>query len=204
MIRKTARYFYSLFFVALVAAFFISNSLAAEEEFLVANFDSGDKPNLVGGNYGTWDYNPSDESQTCVMDYSDQNFNEYAGRCLKLTYDVQSARPAFNGFWMSLEKADVNDYDKLAFWVKGDSVANFTSRFKVELKNSLGKRAVYFVKDVTSEWKEVIIDFKRTPAIEDWKDMTEFTVVFSDLVSTHKEGVIYIDNIRFFKEPAGE
>ncbi len=123
---------------------------------------------------------------------------EYA---MRLNYDVQSPNPAFNGFWMKLEGYDVTAYNRLRFWVKGDATAGYTSRFKVELKNALGKRAVYLIKNVTSDWREVVIEFKKTRAIKDWTTMSELTVVFSDLVSTFREGVVYIDAISFLSVP---
>ncbi|MBU1862333.1 MAG: hypothetical protein KKH94_01525 [Candidatus Omnitrophica bacterium] len=167
-------------------------------DFIIADFDSGEKPNNIGGDFGTWDYDPNDETQFCLMEFSEIDSQpEGDGKSVKLTYDVQSTKPAFNGFWMKLRGVDVSPYNRLRFWVKGDGSATFTSRFKIELKNNLGKRAIYFVKDVTTKWKEYVIDFKQTRAIQDWTQMNEFTVVFSDIVSTYKEGAIYIDNISF-------
>lgn len=171
------------------------------EQLIVADFDSAGIPNNIGGDFGTWDYDPADETQFCDMSfYPVAGHSVVKGNALKLSYDVQSVRPAFNGFWMVLKGLNLEAYDKLSFWVRGDAVDGYTSRFKVELKNSEGKRAVYFVKDVTSDWGEVVIDFKRTRAITDWNNMSEFTVVFSDIVASVKTGVIYIDNISFLKE----
>jgi hypothetical protein len=168
------------------------------KELMVADFNSGTQPNNIGGVYGTWDYDPNDDTQTCVMNYEETkatlNAIEYA---LRLDYDVQSPNPAFNGFWMKLEGNDLSEYTHLRFLVKGDGTRGFTSRFKVELKNALGKRAIYLIKNVTDEWSEVLVDFKKTKAIQDWTNMSEFTIVFSDLVSTYKEGTIYIDSISF-------
>jgi len=98
---------------------------------------------------------------------------------------------------MKLEGIDISSFNRMRFWVKGKKDTRFTSRLKVELKNALGKRAIYFVKGVTDEWNEVVIDFTQTRAISDWTNMTEFTIVFSDLVATHKEGIIFFDDISF-------
>ena len=172
----------------------------SENELVVADFDSGSKPNNIGGIFGTWDYDPNDDTQGCSMRFSNSYlFEPETGYAMRLDYDVQSPNPAFNGFWMKLEGIDVTEYNRFRFWVKGDAQRNFTTRFKVELKNSLGKRAVYLIKNVTPEWREVMIDFKKTRAIKDWSNLSEFTVVFSDLVSTYKEGTIYIDRLSFLK-----
>jgi len=119
------------------------------------------------------------------------------GFFLRLDYDVESPNPAFNGFWMKLQGVDATSYNRFRFWVRGNPDNNYTSRFKVELKNALGKRAVYLIKNVTDEWREVIIDFKKTRAIQDWKELSELTIVFSDLISDYKEGAIFIDTISF-------
>ena len=142
------------------------------DELMVADFNSGIKPNNIGGDFGTWDYDPNDDSQGCIMDFSQEDSqNKENGFSIQLQYDVQSPNPAFNGFWMKLEGIDISSYNLLRFWVRGEPDINFTSRFKVELKNALGKRAIYFVKGVSDEWSEVIIDFKKTRAIKDWTTM---------------------------------
>ena len=165
---------------------------------MVADFNSDETRNNIGDIFGTWDYDPMDDTQTCLMEFSDQDVNgKGAGKSLRLTYDVQSPNPAFNGLWMKLNSINVEEYNRLVFWVKGDPAKNFTSRFKVELKNALGNRAIYMVKGVTSEWTEVSIQFKNNRAIQDWTQMSEFTVVFDDVNSTFREGVISIDNVAF-------
>jgi len=175
------------------------------DELIVADFNSGIKPNNIGGDFGTWDYDPNDDTQSCRMEFSHLDSKRSdRGYSIKLQYDVQSPNPAFNGFWMKLEGIDISVYNLLRFWVKGDKESNFTSRFKVELKNALGNRAVYFVKGISDEWSEVVIDFKKTRAIEDWTNMSEFTVVFSDIVSTYKEGVLYLDDISFLQVKEGD
>lgn len=171
-------------------------------EQVIADFNSGEKPNNIGGEFGTWDYDMHDETQGCVMSFSSvDSQTQDGGHSIQLQYDVQSSNPAFNGFWMKLQGIDVSAFNRLRFYVKGDAAAGqFTSKFKVELKNALGKRAIYIVEGITSEWSEVRIAFKNTRAIKDWTEMTEFTIVFSDLVATYKEGSIFIDDIAFLYE----
>jgi len=184
--------------IAFTALTYAEGAYELTEEFVVADFNTGEKPNNIDGTFGTFDYDPHDETQWCLMEFSEFDVHATEGmHSVKIIYDVQSPNPAFNGFWMKLEGVDITKYNRLRFWVRGDSEVNYTSRFKVELKNDLGERAIYFVKGVTSQWREIIIAFKDTKAITDWTTMTEFTVVFTDLVSTYREGVIYIDDIAF-------
>jgi hypothetical protein len=171
---------------------------ATTQELIIADFNTGSQPNNVGGIFGTWDYDPNDSSQSCTMSLEPLNVPAgEQGFSLRLSYDVESVNPAFNGFWMKLEGVNVTPYNRLRFWVRGDSKSEHTSRFKVELKNMLGKRAVYLVNNVSDVWREVVIDFKKNRAIKDWSELSEFTVVFSDSVATQKKGAIFIDNISF-------
>ena len=88
------------------------------DELVIADFNSGMKPNNIGGDFGTWDYDPNDNTQTCEMEFSPLNIHTGEnGYCLKLAYDVQSPNPAFNGLWMQLEGKDVTRYNRLSFWV---------------------------------------------------------------------------------------
>jgi hypothetical protein len=170
------------------------------EEVMVADFNTASQPNNIGGVFGTWDYDPNDDTQSCSMEFFPLNVPTIEeGFSLRLNYDVQSPQAAFNGFWMKLEGIDVSSYNRLRFWMRAAPDADCTARFKVELKNSFGRRAVYLVKDVKNEWQEVFIDFKKTRAIQDWTQLSELTIVFSDLISTYKEGSLCIDNISFVR-----
>lgn len=192
--------------VFLFVFFFVPVCFAEDilDEIMLADFNTGTQPNNLGGVFGTWDYDPNDDSQGCIMEFSSLNVPTIEeGFSLRLNYDVQSPHPAFNGFWMKIEGIDASAYNRLRFWMRAAPDADCTARFKVELKNSIGKRAVYLVKDVQNEWQEVLIDFKRTRAIQDWTHLSELTIVFSDLISTYKEGSLCIDNISFVHVPEG-
>jgi hypothetical protein len=171
-----------------------------KKEFVVADFDSGESPNNLGGDFGTWNYDPDDETQGCLFFFEpDDHKNPLKGYCARLDDDVQSSNPAFNGFWMKLKGTDLGAYDQMSFWVKGLGDGKFTSRFKVELKNNLGERAVYVVENVTQEWQEITIDFKKASGINNWSQIEEFTFVFDDILATYKEGTIFIDHLSFRK-----
>jgi len=162
----------------------------------VADFDSGSKPNNLGGDFGAWNRDETDLTQMCVDSFSSEVKYGDKGYSLKLAYDVDSPNPAYNGFWTKLQNQNLSDYKELVFFVKGDEEKGFTPRFKVELKNPT-QVASFLVTGVTSEWQKVVVPFQKFKAITDWSQMTEFVVVFDDLTSNPKEGVIYIDDIYF-------
>jgi len=162
----------------------------------VADFDSGQKPNNLGGDFGAWNKDETDLTQMCVDSFSSEVKCGDKGYSLKLTYDVDSPNPAYNGFWTKLQEQDLKDYKELVFFVKGDEEKGFTTRFKVELKNPT-QVGSFLVSGITSEWQKVIIPFNKFKRITDWSKMTEFVVVFDDLTSNPKEGIIYFDDIYF-------
>jgi len=162
---------------------------------LIADFDAGGPPNMLGGDYGAWDKDPDDETQSAEIFFEEEKRMGDTGYSLGVKYDVDSPNPAFNGFWMSLAGSDFSDYDYLVISVKGDSEKGFTNRFKVELKNDAGQTGTYMVSGVTDEWQEIEIPLNMVRGIRDFSVMEEFVIVFEDAVASPKEGVIYIDNI---------
>jgi len=170
-----------------------------EASLLVADFNKGRKPNQLRGEFGSWNYAPNDETQGCWDWFEPEDFAGGDGYSVSLEYDVLSPNPAFCGFWMKLQGTNISAYDTLSFWVRGDNQMGFTTRFKVELKNKAGKRAVYTISGVTNEWQEFRVPFKGTRAIQDWSKLDEFTVVFDDILVTKKTGKIFMDNISFQK-----
>lgn len=166
----------------------------APEKLVIANFDSGLKPSNLGGDFGAWDKDPNDSSQTCVSEFDSVVKTGDYGFSMKLVYDVDSPQPAYNGFWMKLEKADFTPYKNLVVSLKGDEEKGFTNKIVLELKNAKGKVGKALV-SVTGEWQEKTIPLSAFSGITDLSQMTELVVVFDDNNSNPKTGVIYIDNI---------
>lgn len=173
--------------------------VAAGNELVVADFDSGEKPNNIGGDFGSWNKDPTDFSQGCTESFDSVNRYGTKGFGMKLEYSVESKNPAYNGFWMFLQNLDASKYDNVAFRVKGDTKAGYTTVFKVEIKNASKQVGRYYVTNVTDQWQDVVIPLKDFKGITDYSNMTEFVIVFEDRIASNKKGVIYIDDIRFTK-----
>ncbi len=167
----------------------------AEDVLMIANFDAGSAPNMLGGGIGAWDRDPADPTQGAEA-YFDSNVRVgNRGYSLRIEYDVDSPNPAFNGIWMKLEGADFSDYSHLALSVRGDAVAGFTERFKIELKNAAGDSGMYMLSGVSDSWQEFTIPLNSFRGLRDFSRMDEFVIVFEDAVANPKTGAIYIDNI---------
>ena len=181
---------------ALVLALGISGTVWAAT-MLVDDFNRGEKPNALGGDFGAWDKDPSDPTQTCTIAFDKANAFGGVGYALRLDYDVDSPNPAYNGFWMKLEGIDISQYKKLSFFIKGDAEKGFTPQIKLELKNSKKEVGRYLLKGITDKWQQVSIPLSEFVGLTDLKGMTEFVIVFDDITSTVKVGTIYIDEITF-------
>ena len=170
-------------------------------QLVLADFNSGDKPNNVGGDFGSWDKDPEDDTQGTQMAFEpDDALANPAGYSIRLDYDVDSANPAYNGFWMKLGGEDARDFNTLTFYIKGDIEKGFTKRVKVELKDQSGKPSPYLVANVTGEWQKVSIPFEKFRRVSDWSRINEFVVVFDDMNSRPKTGSLLIDQVTFSKE----
>ncbi|MFH1384343.1 MAG: carbohydrate binding domain-containing protein [Candidatus Omnitrophota bacterium] len=174
---------------------------SAQDELVLLDFDTGDKPNNIGGDFGAWDRDPNDETQWCEIsfEYGDDALGEEDGYSLRLSYDVDSPNPAYNGFWTKLEGEDFSDYNTLNLYVKGDPDKGFTKRVKIEVKD-YQKSAAYILSGISDEWQKYSIPFEKFKAISDWSSMNEFVIVFDDINSNPKEGSILLDNVTVSNE----
>jgi len=203
MVKK---FVYVAMLVAMVCALAMPAAFAAEKapvasgsELLVADFDSGEKPNNIGGDFGAWSKDPTDFSQGCTEAFDSVNRSGTKGFGMKLEYSVDSKNPAYNGFWMLLQNLDASKYDNVAFKVKGDAKIGYTTVFKIELKNAAKQVGRYYVTNITDQWQDVVIPLKEFKGVTDYSNLTEFVIVFEDRIASNKKGVIYLDDIRFTK-----
>lgn len=175
-------------------------SVFAEGDMVVADFDTGDKPNNIGGDFGSWDKDPNDDTQGAKISFvEDDAMGEEFGYALRVDYDVDSPNPAYNGFWMKLNGLDGTPYNALSFYVKGDAANGYTKRIKIEVKDSTNKPAAYILSGITEQWQKVTIPFTKFRRIEDWAALNEFVVVFDDINSSPKAGAIYVDHVALTK-----
>lgn len=174
---------------------------SASNELVIADFDTGDKPNNIGGDFGAWDKDPNDETQGTQMSFdTDDSQGDASGYSCRLDYDVDSPNPAYNGFWMKLNGEDATAYNTLNFFVKGDAKMGYTKRFKIELKDMTNKPSAYIVSGVTDKWQKISIPFEKFRRIENWNSLNELVFVFDDINSSPKTGGILLDQITFSKQ----
>lgn len=170
---------------------------ATRNELVVADFNSGAKPNNIGGDFGCWIKDPVDPMQGCLESFDHANRYGSSGYGLRIIYSVDSAKPAYGGLWMRLENLDATSFDRLAFRVKGDAGMGYTKVFKVELKDAMDQPSHYYVNGLTDQWQDVVIPLKDFQGMVNFRRLKEFVITFEDTTATAKKGVIYIDDVRF-------
>ena len=184
-----------------VASYAATPKAANSNELVIADFDTGDKPNNIGGDFGGWDKDPNDETQGTQMSFdTDDSQGDASGYSIRLDYDVDSPNPAYSGFWMKLNGEDATAYNTLNFYVKGDAKAGYTKRFKIELKDMTNKPSAYIVSGVTDQWQKISIPFEKFRRIENWNSLNELVFVFDDINSSPKVGSILIDQVTLSKQ----
>ena len=177
-------------------------TLAASADLMVADFNSGAKPNNLGGEFGCWIKDPADPMQGCVESFDAQDRYGDKGYALRLIYSVASKNPAFGGLWMRLPNLDASRFDAIAFRVRGDASMGYTKVFKVELKDALDQSSRKYVNNVTDQWQDVVIPLSSFEGMANSRKLKELVVVIEDATATAKQGVIYLDDIRFTKSEA--
>lgn len=174
---------------------------AALPELLVANFDSGRKPNNLGGDFGAWIKDPNDPSQGAVEAFDGDNAHGGKGNALRLIYSVQSSRSAYGGLWMRLQNLDATRFDTVSFRIRGDARLGFTKVLKVELKDSADQASHVYVRTVTDRWQDLAIPLKDFQGQANPARLKEFVIVIEDSSATARQGVLYFDDIRFTAPP---
>lgn len=170
-----------------------------------------------GHRFGTWTRDSADQTQTCTATFSDDDAVS-KGRSLRIYYDVDSPNPAFNGFYLKLDGLDLSGYDMLHLYLRGDLSKGFTPHVKIELKNGhqahvrqkellnlphepfLGSHTFSaFLEGIGADWRKFSIPFSNFRKLKELHDMHELVIVFDDIHSSPKSGVIYLDHISLSK-----
>jgi len=171
--------------------------VAAGADLMIADFNSGAKPNNLGGDFGAWIKDPSDPMQGAIESFDAKDRYGSKGYALRLIYSVASKNPAFGGLWFRLQSVEASKYHALALRVRGDKALGYTQVFKVELKDAVGRSSSYYVRNVTDQWQDVVIPLASFQGLANVKKLNEFVVVIEDSTATAKQGVLYLDDLRF-------
>lgn len=171
----------------------------APNQLVIADFDSGEKPNNIGGDFGAWTRDPDDPMQGCIEAFDPRDRYGNHGYALRLIYSVDSPKPAYGGLWMRLRDLNATTFDALAFRIRGDPKMGFTTTFKVELKDAVDQSSHYYVRGITDQWQDMVIPLKQMQGMANFARLKEFVITFEDTTATAKKGVIYLDDVGFIR-----
>ncbi|MFH0948641.1 MAG: hypothetical protein V1833_06580 [Elusimicrobiota bacterium] len=218
------KYFWSLV-TGFLCCMLISVVSVHANVLLVDDFDDAKFVNKLGGVIGSWKNDPFDKTSGCTATFA----SEEKGHSLKLDYDIDSAKTyyfvpdtyildysaysivglapevphtAFSGCYFILGGIDLSNYKFLIFYACGDENKGYTRRFQVELKTK-NQSSKFIVDGVTGKWKKFVIPLSIFEKIENWKEITEFVIVFNENIM-EKTGAIYFDNICFSTDATEE
>ena len=172
-------------------------ALVVAAELMIADFNSGAKPNNLGGDFGAWIKDPADPSQGAVEAFDAKDRYGDKGYALRLIYSVASKQPAFGGLWLRLQDLDASKFVTLRFRVRGDAVMGFTTIFKVELKDALDQSSYAYVRGVSGEWQDIALPLSSFEGLANPRKLKELVIVIEDTTATAKQGVLYLDDVRF-------
>lgn len=189
--------------------------LSKTEILLIDNFDSCSFTNAIGLNSGVWISDPSDNSIYCNVSFDEKNRHGRKGFCLAIDYNIESKKPyvtttslisqptviekAFCSYYTKLN-VNLDDYEYILFYIKGDKTKPFPTNINVEIKDSVGRHYRYKVENITSEWQKILLPVSIFRVIEGFKNITELSFVF-DHTLDRKFGKLYIDDIYFVSKP---
>ncbi len=171
----------------------------SKRPFIFLNFDDPQRPNVIGGLFGSFDADPTDSNAFVKYTFKKDTNLHNKGYNLYVQYDVDSPKTAFNGLWTKLSNINISDFNAFTITVKGDAKAKFNPFFKIEVKDPKGLISAK-VDGITDKWKKIVIPFSEFNGKVDnfdFKHITEFTVVFEDWKFQQKVGAYWLDDIGF-------
>jgi len=171
---------------------------------VLADFNGQSSSGGAVGSYGVLSSSDSETVYVCRESLDTSEKHGIMGASLRLDYNVASPG-AYNGFWLRLapdggDKLDATGFQNLTFWVKGDEKAGIPNRLKVELKSD-GRSGVYYVGELGSRWKKVIIPLEEfTKQGADVARLNELAIVFEERsTAPATSGSICVDDIALEK-----
>ncbi|MBN1913168.1 MAG: hypothetical protein JW788_02085 [Candidatus Omnitrophica bacterium] len=114
----------------------------------------------------------------------------------KINFDFSSAKKEV--FSIGLSKLNLTDYKMLGFSLRKKGGKGEIS-LRVELSNNFMETSEVYVKSIPTGWQDYKIDLGEFKNISNWKEMSEVAFVVEEWNAKDKQGVVYIDNIRFLR-----
>jgi hypothetical protein len=174
-------------------------SFSNTKPYVLFDFDNRKPMNSAGGQSGVFDFDPNNADAYCRVAFIRDEDLHKNGNYMKITYDVASEKPAFNGWWTKLNGMDLSRFDAISITIRGDVERDFSEFFRIEIKDK-NKKVGALVENISDVWKKIVIPFRSFEGDVteiDWKSINEFVIVFEDWRLKVREGRYFIDDISF-------
>ena len=114
----------------------------------------------------------------------------------KINYDFNHIKKETALF--SLQGINLNDFKTLTFRARKTHYKEIL-HLNVEFISNFNEEARIYVKHIPAKWQEYRIALADFEGISNWSNLKEIVFAVEEWNSQTKKGVLYIDNIRFFK-----
>ncbi|MFA5090355.1 MAG: hypothetical protein WC510_04910 [Candidatus Omnitrophota bacterium] len=99
---------------------------------------------------------------------------------------------------LDLNSLDLNKYKTLSFAVKKTKFTDSLS-LRVEFINKFKEKAEVYLKDIPLKWQDYNIPLGDFKSINSWSDMQKLNFTVERWNAKGKQGVVYIDDIKFIR-----
>ncbi len=122
------------------------------------------------------------------------------GHCLRLRYRFDAEGSGELGLRLLLGDVDASRFDRVAFWIKGDASAGFSTSLKVGFRqvpssSGLVETGSQVVEGIGPEWRRIEVPLNRMSGIQDWSHLGELFVSLESRRMTAPAGAYFIDDV---------
>lgn len=114
----------------------------------------------------------------------------------KINFDFNSAKKEV--FTVDLARLNLSGYKAVSFALRKNNFRD-DIHLRVELTDLFKEKSEVYVHDISNKWKEYKINLSDFKNISNWKQMLELAFVAEEWNTKEKQGIVYIDNVRFLR-----
>jgi len=115
---------------------------------------------------------------------------------VKMNFNFDPAKKEV--FSLKLNNLDLTKYKNLKFTIRKTSFSD-TINMRVEFSNSFREKSAVYFKDIPSRWQECSVKLSDFKDINNWSQIQSLSFIIEEWNTRGKKGVVYIDNVKFFR-----
>lgn len=119
-----------------------------------------------------------------------------ASDAIKINFNFNPAKK--ETYSVDLNRLDMAKFKTLAFSAKNTNYRNHLS-LRVEFTSIFNERSQVYVRNIPYHWQDYKLNLSDFKNISDWSEMKTLAIGIEEWNAKEKNGVLYIDNIRFLR-----